>query len=90
MHVIPQSSAGTPIEALSPREREVLHLVCCGLSNDDICDQLFVSINTVKTHIRSAYRKIRVETRVHAVIWGLSNGYGPTTSPPADLAVVAS
>lgn len=63
---------------LSGREAEVLALICQGLSNTEISERAFVSINTVKTYVRSAYRKIDVSTRPQAVIWGMANGFSPS------------
>jgi NarL family two-component system response regulator LiaR len=68
--------AATPTDlfdgnALSPRELQVLTLICRGLSNDDIAKELILSINSVKSYIRSAYRKIGVDRRAQAVIWGI-------------------
>ena len=54
---------------LSARESEVLCLIAQGLSNQEIADRAYLSINSVKTYIRSAYRKIRVERRTQAVLW---------------------
>ncbi len=64
---------------LSSRESEVLALICQGLSNQNVSDALYLSTNTIKTYIRSAYRKIDVRTRSQAVVWGLSNGFQPQT-----------
>ena len=50
--------------ALSPREREVLALVAEGYSNKAIAEALFVSPNTVKTHVASLLTKLRADTRV--------------------------
>ena len=63
---------------LSPRESEVLALIAQGLSNQEIADRAFLSINSVKTYIRSAYRKIGVERRTQAVLWATGNGFIPT------------
>jgi DNA-binding NarL/FixJ family response regulator len=60
---------------LTPRESEVLALMCQGLSNQEITERAFIGINTVKTHIRTLYRKIQVESRSQAVAWGLQNGF---------------
>ena len=60
---------------LTPRESEVLALIAQGLSNQDIADALFLSINSVKSYIRSAYRRIGVERRSPAVLWALSHGF---------------
>lgn len=59
---------------LSARESQVLALVCQGLSNLEISQTAYLSINTVKTYIRTAYRKIDATNRSQAVIWGLSHG----------------
>ncbi|CAA9399954.1 MAG: hypothetical protein AVDCRST_MAG32-2915 [uncultured Nocardioides sp.] len=58
---------------LTLRESEVLALITRGLSNHDIAQQLHVSPNSVKSYIRSCYRKIGAESRSQAVIWGLSH-----------------
>jgi DNA-binding NarL/FixJ family response regulator len=54
-------------DALSEREREVLDLLCTGLSAKAIGERLFVSANTVRTHIRHIYEKLQVQSRVEAV-----------------------
>lgn len=69
---------------LSPREAEVLALIGHGLSNQAIAERAFVSPNTVKSYIRSAYRKIGVESRTQAVIWALDNGFVPNRSRNID------
>ncbi|MBP6696979.1 MAG: response regulator transcription factor [Flavobacteriales bacterium] len=55
------------LNALSDREQEVLDLLCTGMSAKAIGDKLFVSANTVRTHIRHIYEKLQVQTRVEAV-----------------------
>jgi DNA-binding CsgD family transcriptional regulator len=52
---------------LSPRERDVLALVIEGRSNKAIAEVLFVSPNTVKTHVASLLTKLHAETRAHLV-----------------------
>jgi DNA-binding CsgD family transcriptional regulator len=52
---------------LSPREREVLRMLCLGMSNRQIAEQLGVSPETVKTHVSGVLRKLRVESRGQAV-----------------------
>ena len=64
---------------LSGRESEVLALICQGLSNLEISQRAYIGINTVKTYIRSAYRKIGATTRPQAVIWALGHGFEPDT-----------
>jgi DNA-binding NarL/FixJ family response regulator len=60
---------------LSVREAEVLELICRGMSNLEIADQLFVSVNSVKTYVRQVYQKTGVTRRAQAVAWGLARGY---------------
>ena len=62
-------------DGLSPRESEVLQLVVLGHSNQEIADSIFLSINSVKTYIRSTYRKIRVTTRAQAIVWAIHHGF---------------
>ena len=52
---------------LSDRELEVLELVATGLSNKEIAEKLFVSVNTVKTHLKKVYEKLEVNRRTQAV-----------------------
>jgi DNA-binding NarL/FixJ family response regulator len=56
------------LNALTPREREVLHLVCAGLGNGAIAHRLFISEKTVKAHVSHILEKLGVGTRVQAVI----------------------
>lgn len=65
---------------LSPREAEVLALICQGLGNDEIADRAYLSINTVKTYVRTLYRKIGVESRTRALLWGIDHGFRPDRS----------
>lgn len=53
---------------LSKRELEVLSCLVDGLTNQEIADQLFVSPNTIKTHVSNIYRKLEVERRAQAVV----------------------
>jgi DNA-binding NarL/FixJ family response regulator len=60
---------------LSAREREVLSLICRGLSNQEIAAELFVSVNSVKTYIRQIYQKVGVARRAQAVAWGIAHHF---------------
>jgi DNA-binding NarL/FixJ family response regulator len=62
---------------LTAREAEVLALITQGLSNQEIAEQTYLSINSVKTYIRTAYRKIGVTRRSQAVGWGMRHGFEP-------------
>jgi ATP/maltotriose-dependent transcriptional regulator MalT len=55
-------------ETLSEREVEVLQLITLGLSNLEIAERLTVTLNTVKTHIRSIYGKLDARSRVQAIL----------------------
>jgi two-component system, NarL family, response regulator LiaR len=63
---------------LSERESEMLTFITRGLTNEEIAGRSFLSINTVKSYIRTAYRKIGVETRAQAVAWGYRHGFQST------------
>ncbi|HEY3529085.1 MAG TPA: response regulator transcription factor [Nocardioides sp.] len=63
---------------LTQRESEMLTFITRGLTNDEIVRRSYLSINTVKSYIRSAYRKIGVRTRPQAVAWGYRNGFQST------------
>ncbi len=53
----------------------MLQLVVLGHSNQEIADSIFLSINSVKTYIRSTYRKIGVTTRAQAIVWAIQHGF---------------
>ena len=72
---------------LSPREAEVVALIVQGLSNQEIADRAYLSINSVKTYIRSAYRKIDVDRRTQAMLWGMRNGFQPDTERTIDASL---
>ncbi|HEY8769886.1 MAG TPA: response regulator transcription factor [Thermoleophilaceae bacterium] len=59
---------------LSPREREILELLAHGLSGEDAAKQLYLSSETVRTHVRNAMAKLDASTRVHAVALAMQRG----------------
>lgn len=69
-----QSGEAVMDEELTQRESEILALITQGLSNNEIVERTHLSINSVKTYIRTAYRKVGVTTRSQAVLWGVRNG----------------
>ncbi|MFK5634973.1 response regulator transcription factor [Ornithinimicrobium sp. LYQ103] len=69
---------------LSRRESEVICLIVDGLTNKDIGERTFLSVSTVKTHIRSAYRKLDIDRRAQAVRWGMQHGMLAPPTPHAD------
>ena len=62
---------------LSERESEIVALITQGLPNEQVADRAYLSINTVKSYIRTAYRKMGVRSRSQAVLWGLDHGFRP-------------
>lgn len=65
-HPLPQSGA---LADLTPRELEVLTALAQGLSNSEIAKHLFVTENTVKTHVARILLKLQLRDRVQAVVW---------------------
>ncbi len=62
-----QAANQSRIEPLTPREMEVLRLIQAGLSNQAIAEQLYLTLNTVKVHIKNIFAKLEVENRTQAV-----------------------
>lgn len=62
------------LEELTEREREVLLLVAEGKSNQEIATELFLSISTVKTHVRAVLAKLFLRDRIQAVIYAYETG----------------
>ena len=60
--------------ALTEREREVMTLVAAGLQNSDMAKRLFLSQETIKSHVSNAMRKLDSRTRAHAVAIALMSG----------------
>ena len=54
-------------EILTGREREILQLLADGMSNADVAQRLFISQETVKSHVRHILTKLEADTRTHAV-----------------------
>jgi DNA-binding NarL/FixJ family response regulator len=70
--VNPNGSAA--LEPLSERERDILHLLALGYTNQEIGKKLFISVRTVDTHRAHIMRKLRLETRAELVMFALANG----------------
>jgi DNA-binding NarL/FixJ family response regulator len=64
-------------EGLTDREAEILALITQGKSNAEVAAITYLSINSVKSYIRSTYRKIGVTSRTRAVLWGIEHGFRP-------------
>ncbi|MCL8025561.1 helix-turn-helix transcriptional regulator [Nocardioides bruguierae] len=69
---------------LSAREAEVIALVTRGMANIEIARACYLSINSVKTYVRTAYKKMGVHSRAQAVLWGLAHGLGPEQEREAE------
>ncbi|MBS1675182.1 MAG: response regulator transcription factor [Actinobacteria bacterium] len=70
----PTADPDAALKPLSRREREVAHALATGSSNDEIARTLFLSENTVKTHVKAILAKLGLADRVHVVIWAYENG----------------
>ena len=72
------------LDQLTDREREILQLLAEGLRNEEIAAQLFISAQTVQTHIRNVLSKLGVHSKLEAVIFAAKNGavtVGPLPRP---------
>ncbi|KAA9111420.1 DNA-binding response regulator [Microbacterium rhizomatis] len=67
------------LEGITDRESEILALITQGKSNADVARLTYLSPNTVKSYIRSVYRKIGVSSRTQAVLYGIDHGFAPDT-----------
>ncbi|MEK0316466.1 response regulator transcription factor [Cohnella sp. 56] len=70
----PAQSEAQPHEELTDREMEVLQLIAQGKSNQEIADELFIGIKTVKYHLTNMFSKLGVEDRTQAAIYAHRNG----------------
>lgn len=64
-------------EGLTQREAEILALITQGMSNAQIAERTHLSPNSIKTHIRSCYRRLGITSRTNAVLWGVAHGFRP-------------
>jgi NarL family two-component system response regulator LiaR len=69
-----RSSADALLGDLTDREREILQLLAEGLRNDDIASKLFISPQTVQTHVRNILGKLRVHSKLEAVSFAVKHG----------------
>jgi DNA-binding NarL/FixJ family response regulator len=68
------ATGGNGRKRLSPREREIMGLLSQGLSGEEVASRLFLSPETVRTHVRNAMGKLGAATRAHAVALALQHG----------------
>ena len=64
-------------EGITDRESEILALITQGKSNAEVAALTYLSPNTVKSYIRTVYRKINAGSRTQAVLWGVDHGFTP-------------
>lgn len=70
-----RNGANTPLhDQLTDREMEVLLLVAQGKTNQEIADELFIALKTVKTHVSNILAKLEVQDRTQAVVYAFQNG----------------
>ena len=75
------------LDDLTAREREILTLICRGLGDAEIGRELKLSSNTVRNHVAAVYRKLRVNRRSAAVVWGRERGLGDDLPPRRQLSM---
>ena len=69
-----QRDAQNLLDDLTEREREILQLLAEGMRNDDIATKLFISPQTVQTHVRNILGKLRVHSKLEAVAFAVKHG----------------
>ena len=66
--------SSSQIDNLSLREGDVLRGICKGMSNQNIADELYLSIDTVKSHVHNLLQKLPARDRTHAVVVAFRDG----------------
>ena len=64
----------TIVSRLTPREIEVLQEVASGCTNREVAQRLHLSPNTIREYMRRIFKKLDVESRVGAIVWGIRAG----------------
>lgn len=68
--------------SLTPQELRILSLVGQGLSNEEIARHLYIEVDTVRTHLKSLYRKLGLRSRYEAIVYALRHGLDAAFNPP--------
>ena len=69
-----KDTSSPALEPLSERERDIVHLLALGYTNQEIGNKLFISVRTVDTHRAHIMRKLQLDTRAELVMFALANG----------------
>lgn len=69
-----EDRSGKTKESLTPREQEVLRLLTKGSTNKELAKALFISEKTVKSHLNSIFRKLKVSRRLQAILYAIRRG----------------
>ena len=78
----------TGLEALTPSERRVAELAAGGMSNPEIAQALFVTLNTVESHLRHGYQKLAISSRSQLPT-ALRSAAPPASMPPGEQMATA-
>ena len=70
----PENAAGETVPLLTRRENEILNVMATGATNQEIADQLSISLQTVKSHVSSILEKLQAKSRHHATELGFKQG----------------
>ncbi|KPN96437.1 response regulator [Lysinibacillus sp. ZYM-1] len=74
MHRMRHGNSTALYEQLTDREMEVLLLMAKGKANQEIADELYIALKTVKTHVSNILAKLEVQDRTQAVVYAFQNG----------------
>lgn len=86
---VDRESAAQLVRSVSPREREVLQHIAAGLTDREIAAKLHISYDTVRTHVRNTLRKLGVNDRMAAVLFGMRHGLLDDDRPPGPGATLS-
>lgn len=65
---------GEQPQVLSPRERQIFAMLARGMNGEQVARELYISPETVRTHVRNAMEKLKAHTRTHAIVLALTSG----------------
>ncbi|MBX3069424.1 MAG: tetratricopeptide repeat protein [Thermomicrobiales bacterium] len=78
LELAPSIVTESPVQnhGLTAREREILHLICAGKTDQEIADELFIARSTASRHVANIFQKAGVNSRTAAAAWALQHGLG--------------